>query len=108
VEIARTVGNGYMATILRDHAQTAYNVRYDKAPLELVAAKDRSFPAKWIADNRIDVTDEFLAYARPLIGDDWVSVPLVDGLARFARINTNALEPRKLPAYVPQTYRKEG
>jgi 6-phosphofructokinase 1 len=54
------------------------------------------------------VTDEFLAYARPLIGDDWVSVPLVDGLARFARVNTKALAPRRLPEYVPQTYRKEG
>ena len=54
----------------------------------------------------MDVTDEFVRYARPLIGDDWVSVPLVDGLARFARINLDAVAAKKLPEYVPQTYRK--
>jgi 6-phosphofructokinase 1 len=97
-----------MATILRDHTKSTYAVHYDKAPLSEVAAKDRSFPAHWIAPNRIDVTDEFIRYARPLIGDDWVSVPLVDGLARFAKINTKALAPKKLPEYVPQTYRKKG
>jgi 6-phosphofructokinase 1 len=105
VEIARKEGNGWMATILRDHSQASYNVRFDKAPLEKVANSERYFPKHWIAPNRIDVTDEFLAYARPLIGDDWVSVPLVDGLARFARIEKR-LAPKKLPAYVPQTYRK--
>ena len=105
VAIAREDGNGYMATILRDRSGGPYQVRYDKVPLEQVAAKDRRFPEAWIAPNRIDVTDEFLAYARPLIGDDWVSVPLVDGLVRFARINP-VLAPKKLKAYVPQTYRK--
>lgn len=106
VSIAASGENGWMATILRDHSAAAYSVRYDKAPLSEVAAKDRSFPAKWIAANRYDVTDEFVRYARPLIGDDWVSVPLVDGLARFARINTEALATHKLPSYIPQTYRK--
>ncbi len=106
VEIARTAGNGYMATILRDQGAGSYTVRYDKVPLELVAAKDRSFPDRWIAPSRRDVTDDFLNYARPLIGDDWVSVPLVDGLARFARINTDALARKTLPEYTPQTYRK--
>jgi 6-phosphofructokinase 1 len=105
VAIAASGENGWMATILRDHAAPAYAVRYDRAPLAEVAAKDRSFPAHWIAPSKTDVTDDFLRYARPLIGDDWVSVPLVDGLARFARINTAALAPRKLPPYVPQTYR---
>ncbi len=106
VTIAREDGNGFMATILRDHGQSAYAVRYDKVPLEKVAVRDRAFPKQWIAPSGYDVTDEYLAYARPLIGDDWVSIPLVDGLARFARINQTALTPRKLPAYVPQTYRK--
>jgi 6-phosphofructokinase 1 len=108
VTIAARGENGFMATILRDASRATYTVRYDQVPLALVAEKDRSFPEKWIAPGRIDVTDDFVAYARPLIGDDWVSVPLVDGLARFARINTDALAPRKLPAYVPQTYRAKG
>ena len=40
-----------------------------------------------------------------LIGDDWVSVPLVDGLVRFARIEKR-MAPKRLKEYVPQTYRK--
>lgn len=107
VEVARTDGNGWMATILRDPCAAGYSVRYDKVPLEKVAEKDRAFPAHWIADNRIDVTDEFVKYATPLIGEDWVSVPLVKGLPRFARI-VPAFAPKKLPAYVPQTHRKKG
>jgi 6-phosphofructokinase 1 len=105
VEIARRDGNGFMATILRDHSQTAYQPRYDKVPLEQVAAKDRHFPKAWISETKIDVTDDYLVYARPLIGQDWVSVPTLDGLARFARI-TPKLAPKKLAGYVPQTYRK--
>lgn len=105
VEIARNDGNGWMATILRDRTGPAYRVRYDKVPLEKVANFDRRFPKRWIAENKIDVTDEFISYAKPLIGQDWVSVPLVDGLARFARI-VPKLAPKRLGDYVPQTYRR--
>ena len=68
-----------------------------------MANSERFFPKAWIAPSRIDVTDEFLDYAQPLIGEDWVSVPMVKGLPRFARI-TPEFAPRKLPEYVPQTY----
>ena len=95
--------SGYMATLLRDSGPI-YRVRYDKVPLELVANSERTFPAGWIASDGADVTDDFLVYARPLIGNDWPSIPLVNGLQRFAR-----LEPRfaaqTLPKYVPQAYR---
>ena len=50
------------------------------------------------------MTDEFVAYARPLIGDDWVSVPLVGGIQRFARLKPTFAEER-CPGYVPQAYR---
>lgn len=105
VEIALNEGNGWMATILRDRSGSAYNVHYDKAPLDKVANSERFFPKEWLASSGIDVTDEFVDYARPLIGEDWVSVPTVAGLPRFARI-AQVFAPRKLPAYVPQTYRK--
>ncbi|MFO0957830.1 MAG: diphosphate--fructose-6-phosphate 1-phosphotransferase [Isosphaeraceae bacterium] len=105
--IAKHEGNGFMATILRDHGRSAYEARYDKVPLELVAAKDRHFPKSWIAESGIDVTDEFLAYAQPLIGQDWASVPTVNGLARFARIAPR-LAHKKLAPYIPQTYRAKG
>ncbi len=84
VSIALEHGSGYMATILRDPGPV-YRVRYDKVPLEVVANSERTFPASWILPSRTDVSDEFVHYARPLIGDDWPSVPLVNGLQRFAR-----------------------
>ncbi|MGE3821908.1 MAG: 6-phosphofructokinase, partial [Isosphaeraceae bacterium] len=105
VEVARSEGNGWMATILRETNATSYNVRFDKAPLEKVANSERFFPKHWIAPSGIDVTDEFLAYARPLIGNDWVSIPMVDGLVRFARIK-KVFAPTRLAPYTPQTYRK--
>jgi 6-phosphofructokinase 1 len=50
------------------------------------------------------VTDDFVRYARPLIGDHWPTVPLVDGRQRFARLE-KIFASRKLPSYVPQAYR---
>jgi ATP-dependent phosphofructokinase / diphosphate-dependent phosphofructokinase len=99
--------HGYMATILRADWNN-YQPRYDKAPLSEVAEKDRKFPSEWISDCGTDVTDEFIRYARPLIGDDWVSVPMIDGRLRLARLNTNKemFADQKLPAYVPQGDRK--
>jgi len=104
VQIAIEDGNGFMATILRQPG-SIYNVYYDKVPLEKVANSERSFPKAWLAPNGIDVTDDFVAYVRPLIGEDWVSVPLVNGLQRFARFKPIFAE-KKLKEYVPQTYRE--
>lgn len=96
--------SGHMATILRQPG-AIYNVRYDKVPLDIVANSERRFPEKWIAPSRTDVTDEFLAYAQPLIGEDWVSVPLVGGRQRFARLQRTFVD-KTLAAYVPQAYRQ--
>ncbi|HOK90483.1 MAG TPA: diphosphate--fructose-6-phosphate 1-phosphotransferase [Candidatus Hydrogenedentes bacterium] len=104
VVIAKSGENGWMATILREPG-VIYNVRYDKAPLELVANSERTFPEAWIAPNRIDVTDEFIRYARPLIGEDWASVPVVNGRQRFARFRPVFAE-QKLDRYIPQATRK--
>jgi ATP-dependent phosphofructokinase / diphosphate-dependent phosphofructokinase len=99
VEIAVTDGNGWMATILRTPG-FIYNVYYDKVPLEKVALSERSFPDKWISKSRIDVSDEFLSYVRPLIGEDWVSVPMVNGIQRFARLK-KIFADKKLAHYEP-------
>jgi 6-phosphofructokinase 1 len=101
--IAVEHGSGYMSTILRDPGPI-YSVRYDKVPLELVANSERRFPAGWIAGSRLDVTDQFLQYARPLIGDSWPAIPLVDGRQRFSRLRPIFAETR-LPAYLPQASR---
>jgi 6-phosphofructokinase len=103
VQIAVEDGSGYMSTILRDRGPI-YSARYDKVPLELVANSERSFPKAWIAANRLDVTEEFVHYARPLIGDHWPAIPLLDGRQRFARLQPIFAE-RKLPAYVLQANR---
>jgi 6-phosphofructokinase 1 len=103
VYIAVEEGSGYMATILREPGPI-YRVRYDKVGLEAVANSERSFPEAWIAPSRTDVTDDFVRYAQPLIGDDWPSVPLVGGLQRFARLRPILAE-KRLPPYVPWAYR---
>jgi 6-phosphofructokinase 1 len=104
VEIAMTDGSGWMSTILRKPGPI-YGVTYDKVPLDVVANSERSLPKEWIAPSGIDVTDDFVKYARPLVGEDWVSVPMVDGRPRYARIAPVFAE-KKCPAYVPETHRK--
>jgi ATP-dependent phosphofructokinase / diphosphate-dependent phosphofructokinase len=103
--IAMTDGNGWMATLLREPGP-AYKVRYDKVPLEVMANSERFFPKGWIAANKFDVTDEFIRYARPLIGEEWVRVPLENGLPRFARLRP-VMAPKLCPAYEPEAYRKK-
>lgn len=103
VQIAVEEGSGYMSTLLREPGPI-YSVRYDKVPLELVANSERSFPQGWIAPDRLDVTDAFVDYAEPLIGDSWPTVPLVDGRQRFARLEPIFAE-RQLPEYKLQAWR---
>jgi 6-phosphofructokinase 1 len=101
--LAASGQHGYMASILRADREN-YTVEYGKAPLAEVANSERHFPAEWITPDGTDVTDDFLHYARPLIGDDWVSVPMIDGRLRFARLQPLFAD-RKLDKYVPQADR---
>ena len=103
-ELAASGTSGFMATVLREPGPL-YNVRYDKVPLAEVANSERTFPPGWISADGTDVTDEFVRYARPLIGDDWPSLPLVDGRVRLARLQPLFAD-QKLPTYVPQADRK--
>jgi 6-phosphofructokinase 1 len=93
-----------MATILRVPGST-YSVRYDKVPLVEVANSERTFPPEWIAPSGIDVTDAFLRYARPLIGDDMLTLPMIDGRQRLARLSPIYAQ-QKLPKYVPEADRR--
>jgi len=102
--IAESGENGWMSTILREPGPI-YNVRYDKVPLEKVANSEREFPKAWLAPNKIDVTDDFVAYAKPLIGEDWASVPVVNGRQRFTRFKPIFAE-KKLDGYTLQALRK--
>jgi 6-phosphofructokinase 1 len=103
-ELAATGTGGFMATILREPGPI-YNVRYDKVPLAEVANSERTFPPAWISADGTDVSDEFVRYASPLIGEDWPSLPLVNGRLRLARLQP-LFAGQKLSSYVPQADRK--
>jgi 6-phosphofructokinase 1 len=104
LELAATGQSGFMATILRNPGRV-YGVRYDKVPLVEVANSERTFPAAWIDPSGCDVTDDFLRYARPLIGNDMVSLPMEDGRQRLTRFSPILAE-KKLAPYVPQADRR--
>jgi 6-phosphofructokinase 1 len=103
VEIGVGEGGGWMATILREPGE-AYRVYYDKVPLQVVANSARTLPSGWISDDGLDVTDDFIRYAKPLIGEAWPEIRIQDGLQRFARIRVELID-QKLPSYVPVRYR---
>ena len=101
--IAAQDGSGYMSTILREPGPI-YAVRYDKVSLDLVANSERNFPKAWLTANKIDVTDDFIRYAQPLIGEHWPTIPLENGIQRFARFEMVFAE-KQLPNYSPQAFR---
>ena len=94
-KIALSGENGFMSTIVRN-PDLPYKVNYDKILLDTVANSEREFPKKWIASNRVDVTDEFINWALPLIGG-----PLPK-FAKFRKIYV----PKKCEEYIPVEYRK--
>ncbi len=102
VDIARRDGNGWMSTMLRLPGRK-YGVRFDKVPLEQVANSERAFPQAWLSPDKIDVTDDFLRYAQPLIGTKWVKIPLEKGIQRFARFR-QIFADKRCPAYKPEAY----
>ena len=106
VELAARDEGGYMATILREPG-AIYRVCYDKVPLEVVANSERQFPASWIAESGCDVTDDFVRYARPLVGEDMISLPMIDGRQRLTQFEPVFAE-QKLPKYVPQADRNRA
>jgi len=103
VQVGVREGTGWMATILR-RPGPSYQAYYDKVELGKVAASARQLPRHWLSRDGLDVTDDFLRYARPLIGDEWAPIPLENGVPRFARLDIRFID-RKLPPYVPQKHR---
>ncbi len=103
VDIAAEFGTGWMATILRKSGRE-YRSYFDKVPLEAVANSVRQIPPHWITPNGLDVTDEFIAYAKPLIGTEWAPIELEDGLQRFARFRRQPVE-KRLAGYIPVGFR---
>jgi 6-phosphofructokinase 1 len=98
--------SGSMATILRNPSPV-YSVRYDKVPLDAVANSERRFPTHWIAEGGMDVTDDFVRYARPLVGEAMVSLPMIDGRQRMTRFQPLFAD-QKLPPYELQADRPKS
>jgi len=96
--------SGFMATILREPGPI-YSARYDKVSLADVAGSEREFPKDWITADGCDVTDDFVRYAQPLVGEDMVSLPMIGGRQRLTRFEPIYAE-QKLSNYVPQADRK--
>ena len=94
-KIALSGENGFMSTIVRN-PDLPYKVNYDKILLDTVANSEREFPKKWIASNRVDVTDEFINWALPLIGGS---------LPRFTKFK-DIYVPKKCGGYIPAGYRE--
>jgi len=93
-EIALKGESGYMSTIIRKAEGEKYEIFYDKVPLSAVANAEREFPANWIADNKVDVTDDFIKWAMPLIGGP---------LPEFAEFEEKFI-PKKYKEYTPYDY----
>ncbi|MDR1957709.1 MAG: diphosphate--fructose-6-phosphate 1-phosphotransferase [Planctomycetaceae bacterium] len=104
VELAATGQGGSMSTILRESG-FIYNVRYDRVPLPVVANSERTFPAAWVAPGGYDVTDDFVRYAKPLTGEEMLTLPMLNGRQRMTQF-TPVFAEKKLAAYVPQADRK--
>lgn len=103
VEIGTREGSGWMATILRE-SDSPYRVTYGRVPLDRVANSARQLPPSWITKDELDVTDEFIRYAAPLIGDGWPDIVIENGIQRFARLEIR-LADKRLPPYTPVRYR---
>lgn len=95
--------SGIMVTIKRPRG-ASYRVEYGIIPLSEVAGKDRPFPAEWISPSKVDVTNAFIDYVQPLLGEEAVTPPVVAGRLRFARLQLRFVE-KKGPKYVPASYR---
>jgi len=83
-----------MSTIIRKPGEI-YKVTYDKVPLNVVANSERQFPQEWISSDKVDVTDEFINWAFPLIGNT---------LPKFAKFK-EIYVPKKCRQYILNDYK---
>lgn len=86
--------SGFMSAIIRTPGNT-YAVSYTRVPLSVVANTERTFPEQWLAANRTDVTDDFIRWAKPLLGGN---------LPVFARCH-ETYAPKRCQPYVPAAHR---
>ncbi len=103
VSVAIKHGGGWMATLQRAE-EPDYRIVYDKVQLKTVANSTRQIPRAWMTSDELDVTDEFIRYAEPLVGDEWPPLRLEGIRQRFARLDIRLLD-AKCPSYIPVRWR---
>ena len=67
VAVSEKVNSGSIA--IKRKNQNKYDVEYFCVPLKSVAKKTQHIPTKFISKSKNDVTDAFVEYVKPLIGD---------------------------------------
>lgn len=82
VQAALKGETGKMITFNR-HYNHPYELSYGTADVNNICNKEKPVPAQWITENGSDISDDFIAYAAPLIQGN-VTVPMKDGLPAFA------------------------
>ena len=68
MELATGGSSGLMVTIARV-SNDPYRVELETAPLSEVAVNSRPMPRQYISSSESFVTEEFLDYLRPLVGE---------------------------------------
>lgn len=68
VKLANKGETGYMVSIDR-MSDEPYMIRFGKAPLKEVAIAAKPMPEDYFNEERNNVSEEFLEYVRPLVGD---------------------------------------
>ncbi|MDO5590051.1 MAG: 6-phosphofructokinase [Lachnospiraceae bacterium] len=82
VKAALAGETGQMITFIR-HADHPYELSYGTADVNEICNEEKAVPTEWITKDGSDISEEFIAYARPLIQGN-VVVPTKDGLPVFA------------------------
>jgi 6-phosphofructokinase 1 len=106
VRVAIEEGTGWMSTILRAETAPAYRAYYSKVALDVIANTARQLPPAWIVPSGIDVTDDYIRYAMPLIGEGARGIPATGpgGLPAYANLDRTPM-PKICKAYTPVNYR---
>lgn len=82
VNVALKGETGKMISLVRDHS-TPYKLHFSTADVNIICNKEKGVPSEWITRDGSDVSDTFIAYAKPLIQGN-VEVPTKEGLPNFA------------------------
>ena len=82
VKLALAGMTGQMVAIIRNEGE-GYSASFEAVDVSLVCNEEKKFPAEWIINDGSGISEEFLAYAKPLI-DGNVELPYENGLPKFA------------------------